>query len=360
MKEQFKKIEEWSLYKERPLIISGPCSAESREQVLQGARELAATGRVDIFRAGVWKPRTRPNSFEGVGKEGLKWLREVKESVGLPVATEVANASHTNDALKFGVDLLWIGARTSANPFAMQEIADALNGVDVPVLVKNPINPDLNLWVGAIERIVASGITQIGAIHRGFSTIEQGQFRNQPLWLLPIELKRMMPTLPLLCDPSHIGGAREHLHHLSQKALDLNYDGLMIESHIDPDSALSDNSQQVNSEGLVKLLSSLILRDQIPGTSTNFDTLSELRAKIDLYDEQLLELLGQRMQIAQEIGEYKKGNNIAIFQSSRWEVIMEQVLQQGAQKGLSAEFIGSLFRAIHQESINHQNKVMNL
>lgn len=359
MKEQFKPINEWSFYKKRPLIISGPCSAESKQQVLKGAEELAKTGMVDIFRAGVWKPRTRPNSFEGVGKEGLKWLREVKERTGLPVATEVANASHTNDALKFGVDLLWIGARTSANPFAMQEIADTLSGVDIPVLVKNPINPDLNLWLGAIERIIKSGITQVGAIHRGFSTIEQSQYRNQPLWLLPIELRRVLPNLPLLCDPSHIGGDREHLFPLSQKALDLNYDGLMIESHIDPDSALSDNSQQVTTEGLVELLSSLILREQLSNGSVNIDHLAELRTKIDLYDEQLLELLGQRMQISEQIGEYKKGNNIAIFQSNRWEVIMERVLQFGENRGLSSEFISNLFRAIHQESINHQNRVMN-
>jgi len=353
------KIEQWGVYKGRPLIISGPCSAESEQQVMDTAIELAKLKKVDIFRAGIWKPRTRPNSFEGVGRKGLKWLRDVKKETGIPVATEVANASHVNDALKFGVDVLWIGARTSANPFAMQEIADALNGVESTVFIKNPVNPELNLWIGAIERIAKAGITKIGAIHRGFSAYEHTQYRNQPKWLLPIELKRAIPEIPLLCDPSHIGGAKEYLFELSQKAMDLNYDGLMIESHINPNVALSDKQQQVTPVQLNNLLNKLVLRDIISNDLAFMDILGELRSQIDLYDGQLLELIEQRMSVAQTIGKYKKENNITILQSSRWEEVMQKAVLQGKSKGLSEEFINSLFKAVHQESINHQNKIMN-
>ncbi len=361
MKERLKirGVKEWALYKGRPLTICGPCSAESRDQVMETAVELAALNRVDIFRAGIWKPRTRPNSFEGVGKEGLRWLRDVKKETGLPTATEVANASHVNDALKFGVEVLWIGARTSANPFAMQDIADALSGVEVTVLVKNPVNPELNLWIGAIERIARAGITQIGAIHRGISTYEHTVYRNQPKWLLPIELRRAIPEIPLICDPSHIGGAREYLHEISQKAMDLNYDGLMIESHINPDVALSDKEQQVTPKQLEELLKSLVLREQESNNSAFLDVLGELRSQIDLFDDQLLELLEQRMYVAETIGKYKKENNITILQSSRWEEIITKAVRKGASKGLSEEFVSQMFKAVHQESINHQNRIMN-
>ncbi|HBG23955.1 MAG: 3-deoxy-7-phosphoheptulonate synthase [Bacteroidetes bacterium GWF2_41_61] len=361
MKERLKikQIHQWPLYKGRPLTICGPCSAESEEQVMETARQLANLNRVDIFRAGIWKPRTRPNAFEGVGREGLKWLRDVKRETGLPTATEVANSGHVNDALKFGVDVLWIGARTSANPFAMQEIADALSGVEVTVLVKNPVNPELNLWIGAIERIARAGITQIGAIHRGISTYEHTAYRNQPKWLLPIELRRAIPDIPLICDPSHIAGARKYLLEISQKAMDLNYDGLMIESHNNPEVALSDKEQQVTPAQLLELLDKLVLREQESNNTAFLDVLGELRSQIDLFDDQLLELLEQRMYVAETIGKYKKENNITILQSSRWEEIITKAVRKGESKGLSEEFISQMFKAVHQESINHQNRIMN-
>ena len=361
MKEKLKikQIHQWPLYKGRPLTICGPCSAESEEQVMETARQLANLNRVDIFRAGIWKPRTRPNAFEGVGREGLKWLRDVKRETGLPTATEVANSGHVNDALKFGVDVLWIGARTSANPFAMQEIADALSGVEVTVLVKNPVNPELNLWIGAIERIARAGITQIGAIHRGISTYEHTAYRNQPKWLLPIELRRAIPDIPLICDPSHIAGARKYLFEISQKAMDLNYDGLMIESHNNPEVALSDKEQQVTPAQLLELLDKLVLREQESNNTAFLDVLGELRSQIDLFDDQLLELLEQRMYVAETIGKYKKENNITILQSSRWEEIITKAVRKGESKGLSEEFISQMFKAVHQESINHQNRIMN-
>jgi len=326
---------------------------------METARQLAKTGKVDIFRAGIWKPRTRPDAFEGVGKEGLKWLRSVKREIGLPTATEVANANHVNEALKFGVDVLWIGARTSANPFAMQEIADALQGVETTVLIKNPVNPDLELWIGAIERINRAGVTQIGAVHRGFSAYERTTYRNQPKWQLPIELRRALPEIPLMCDPSHIGGARRFIYEISQKAMDLNYDGLMIESHCDPSKALSDKNQQVTPNDLMELLSRLILRQPVSNDNRFLDVLNELRSQIDIYDDQLLDLLEQRMSVADTIGSYKKANNITILQSSRWEEIIQKATVKGASKGLSEEFIQLLFKAVHQESINHQNKIMN-
>lgn len=361
MKEKLnlKEIGQWEVYKGLPLIISGPCSAESEQQVMDTAIELVQLKKVDIFRAGIWKPRTRPDSFEGVGRKGLEWLRDVKRETGVPVATEVANSSHVNDALKFGVDVLWIGARTSANPFAMQEIADALSGVDATVFIKNPVNPELNLWIGAIERVAKAGVTKIGAIHRGFSAYEHTQYRNQPKWLLPIELKRAIPGIPLICDPSHIAGVKEYLLELSQKAMDLNYDGLMIESHINPKIALSDKEQQVTPAQLSELLNKLVLRDSISNDLAFMDILGELRTQIDLYDSQLLELLEQRMYVAETIGQYKKDNNITILQSSRWEAVMQKAVLQGESKGLSEEFINGLFKAVHQESINHQNRVMN-
>jgi chorismate mutase len=352
-------IKDWRGYKGRPFLISGPCSAETEEQVMETATQLAQINEVSVFRAGIWKPRTRPNSFEGVGSEGLKWLRRVKQETGLLVGTEVANEKHVYEALKYGIDMLWIGARTSVNPFTVQEISDALNGVDVMVLVKNPINPDIELWMGAIERIARAGITRLGAIHRGFSSFEKTLYRNQPNWQLPIELRRRIPDLPIICDPSHIAGSRQFLHEISQKAMDLNFDGLMLESHIDPASALSDAAQQLTPNDLKELLSRLILRNPSTSDPKLLDVLGELRQQIDVYDEHLLDLMEQRMKVAETIGRYKKENNITILQSTRWDEIIQRVITKGLAKGLSAELIDTIFKAIHQESINHQMKVMN-
>jgi len=352
-------IKDWKSYNGRPFLIAGPCSAETEEQVMETATQLARLNQVSVFRAGIWKPRTRPNSFEGVGIEGLKWLRRVKQETGMLVGTEVANEKHVYEALKYGIDMLWIGARTSVNPFTVQEISDALNGVDVMVLVKNPINPDIELWMGAIERIARAGITRIGAIHRGFSSYEKTLYRNQPNWQLPIELRRRIPDLPIICDPSHIAGARQFLHEISQKAMDLNFDGLMIESHIDPAKALSDAAQQLTPNDLKELLSRLILRNASTDDPKLLDVLGELRQQIDVYDDHLLDLMEKRMKVAETIGRYKKENNITILQSSRWDEIIKKVIAKGQAKGLSAEIIDTIFKAIHQESINHQMKVMN-
>jgi len=351
--------DEWRGFKGRPFLISGPCSAETEEQVMSTASELAKIKEVSVFRAGIWKPRTRPNSFEGIGTEGLKWLRNVKQETGLMVGTEVANEKHVYEALKYGIDLLWIGARTSVNPFTVQEISDALRGVDVMVLVKNPINPDLELWIGAIERISKAGITRLGAIHRGFSTYEKTIYRNQPNWQLPIELRRRIPDLPIICDPSHISGAREYLFEISQKAMDLNFDGLMLESHIDPDKALSDSAQQVTPNELRELLSRLILRSPVASDPKLLDILGELRQQIDVFDDTLIDILEKRMKVAETIGQYKKENNITILQTTRWDEIIRKVMINGQVKGLSREMIDTIFKAIHQESINHQMKIMN-
>ncbi len=352
-------IKDWRGYKGRPFLISGPCSAETEEQVMETARKLAEIKEVSVFRSGIWKPRTRPNSFEGVGSEGLKWLRRVKQETGLLVGTEVANEKHVYEALKYGIDLLWIGARTSVNPFTVQEISDALQGVDVMVLVKNPINPDIELWIGAIERVARAGITRIGAIHRGFSSYEKTLYRNQPNWQLPIELRRRIPDLPIICDPSHIAGARQYLHEISQKAMDLNFDGLMLESHINPAKALSDAAQQITPNDLKELLSRLILRSPDTSDPKLLDVLGELRQQIDVYDDHLLDLMEKRMKVAETIGLYKKENNITILQSLRWDEIISKAIIKGKAKGLSSELIDTIFKAIHQESINHQIRVMN-
>ena len=352
-------IKDWRGYKGRPFLISGPCSAETEEQVMETARKLVMINQVSLFRAGIWKPRTRPSSFEGVGVQGLKWLRSVKQETGLLVGTEVANEKHVYEALKYGIDMLWIGARTSVNPFTVQEIADALNGVDIMVLVKNPINPEIELWIGAIERVARAGIKRLGAIHRGFSSYEKTSYRNQPNWQLPIELRRRIPNLPIFCDPSHIAGSREYLHEISQKALDLNFDGLMLESHINPEKALSDAAQQITPEELKELLSRLILRNPSTSDPKLLDVLGELRQQIDVFDDHLIDLLEQRMKVAETIGQYKKQNNITILQSARWDEIVKKVLIKGQAKGLSSELIDTVFKAIHQESINHQMKIMN-
>jgi len=346
------------LKSDRPLLVAGPCSAESEKQVLTTAKQLTTVG-IKIFRAGIWKPRTRPNSFEGVGSKGLVWLKKVKEQTGMYITTEVANVKHVYEALKYGVDILWIGARTTANPFAVQEIADTLKGMDIPVMVKNPVNPDLELWIGAIERHNQVGIKRIAAIHRGFSSYEHSGFRNNPHWQIPIELKRRIPEIPLFTDPSHICGNRERLYEISQEAMDLNFDGLFIESHVDPDKALSDSHQQITPENLNILLSRLIIRDP------NIDngillTIGELRARIDDLDDKIIDIFDKRMTIAEEIGQYKKKHNISIFQSKRWGSILNKRLEMGTQHGLSNEFILKVFRAIHQESINHQNRIMNV
>jgi chorismate mutase len=352
-------IKDWRGYNGRPFLISGPCSAETEEQVMTTAKQLAELNKISVFRSGIWKPRTRPNSFEGIGVEGLKWLKDVKQETGLMVGTEVANERHVYEALKYGIDMLWIGARTSVNPFTVQEISNALNGVDVIVLVKNPVNPDLELWIGAIERIAKAGIKRLGAIHRGFSSYEKTSYRNQPNWQLPIEMRRRMPDIPLICDPSHIAGSREYIHEISQKALDLNYDGLMIESHIDPDNALSDAQQQLTPNDLKELLSRLILRSPSTSDPKLLDVLGELRQQIDIYDDHLIDLIELRMKVAETIGQYKKENNITILQSLRWDEIVKRVMIKGKAKGLSPELIDSIFKAIHQESINHQMRIMN-
>ena len=352
-------MQDWKIQGSRkPIIIAGPCSAESEAQVLATARALSNQS-IRIFRAGIWKPRTRPNSFEGVGAAGLKWLTKVKKETGLMVGTEVANEKHVYEALKHGVDMVWIGARTSVNPFTVQEIADALKGAEVMVFIKNPINPDIELWIGAIERVAKAGIRKMAAIHRGFSSYEKTTYRNQPNWQLPIELRRRIPDLPIICDPSHIAGNREYIHEISQKAMDLNFDGLMVESHINPSVALSDASQQLTPNELRELLLRLILRSPSTSDQKLLDVLGELRQQIDVYDDHLIDLLEQRMKVAETIGHYKKENNITILQSARWDEIVRRVMTKGRSKGLSSELIDNIFKAVHQESINRQMKVMN-
>jgi chorismate mutase len=342
---------------DRPLIMAGPCSAESEEQVLTTARQIAQQG-IKIYRAGIWKPRTRPNAFEGVGSVGLPWLKKVKEQLGLYTAVEVANVKHVYEALKFGVDILWIGARTTANPFAVQEIADTLKGMDIPVLVKNPVNPDIELWIGALERLNDAGLRKLAAIHRGFSTYDKSVYRNDPHWQIPIELRRRIPNLPIIVDPSHIGGKRDLIYDISQRAMDLNFDGLIIESHCNPDEAWSDAKQQVTPAVLKTILEKLVLRHSDLDKKQSA-TLEELRAQIDKFDDEILNIFEKRMNIADQIGHFKKSNSITILQASRWDTILKKRTAMGEAKGLSEEFVTTIFTAIHQESINHQTKIMN-
>jgi len=343
---------------DHPLVIAGPCSAETEEQVLKIAHELKDTD-VNYYRAGIWKPRTRPGNFEGVGALGLKWLQKVKAETGLKTATEVANKAHVDLALEHDIDLLWIGARTSVSPFIMQEIADALEGTDKVVLVKNPINPDLSLWLGGIERLHTAGIKNLGAIHRGFSTYEKSKYRNIPEWQLAIEFQNRFPDLPLINDPSHITGKRDMIFDVSQTALDLNFDGLMIETHHDPDKAWSDAAQQVTPETLVHIMRDLkIKKETDPEAEYNKD-LTNLRAQIDVIDSQLIDMMGKRMKISDGIGELKKQKNVAVLQSVRWNQILGAMILDGESKGLSEEFVLKMFKAIHQESINHQEKIIN-
>lgn len=347
------------LLQKRPLIISGPCSAETEEQVIQTATRLAATGKVDILRAGIWKPRTRPGSFEGIGTKGLPWLQQAKKESGLPVAVEVATAKQVEDALHFGVDVLWIGARTTVNPFSVQDVADALKGADVPVLIKNPINPDLELWIGAVERVANAGIKNIGLIHRGFSSYGNTEYRNAPMWHLAIEMKRRNPGMLLINDPSHICGRRDILMDVAQKAIDLDFDGLIIESHIDPDNAWSDAKQQVTPERLGEMISSIVWRTEEIDSEELHAVMEKMRQQINQLDDELLQLIGQRMKVADKIGQYKKDNNITILQTNRWNAILERAYERGEKLGLSQEFITKYFDAVHMESINHQNKIMN-
>ena len=337
----------------RPLVIAGPCSAETEEQVIETARQLAAKG-IRIYRAGLWKPRTKPGGFEGVGEQGIPWLQRVKHETGMYTATEVATRQHVEAALRGGVDLLWIGARTAANPFAMQEVADALRGVNVPVLVKNPVSPDLELWIGAIERIHNAGIRRLGAIHRGFTSIDTSLYRNHPMWSLPIELHRRLPRLPLFCDPSHIGGKRELIAPLSQQAMDLGFDGLIIESHCSPDSAWSDKAQQVTPEALAYILRNLVIRQQ----SVTTESLNELRARIDKLDDQLLELLARRMRVSRDIGQYKKEHDMAVLQSRRYEELLARRTAQAVELGMDPDFMRTVLQAIHEESVRQQMEIL--
>ncbi|MBQ2839638.1 MAG: bifunctional 3-deoxy-7-phosphoheptulonate synthase/chorismate mutase type II [Muribaculaceae bacterium] len=341
---------------QKPLLIAGPCSAETEEQVIQTATELAANG-VKIFRAGIWKPRTKPGGFEGVGVEGLQWLKKVKELTGMYTSTEVATKQHVDAALEAGVDILWIGARTSANPFAMQEIADALQeaGADVPVLIKNPVNPDLELWIGAMQRIYNAGIKRIGAIHRGFSAYGKHLYRNLPQWHIPIELRRRMPNLPIICDPSHIGGKRELVAPISQQALDMGFDGLIIESHCDPDCAWSDKSQQVTPDVLNFIVNTLVLRDE----SHTTESLTLLRQQIDTLDNELLEVLNKRMRVSREIGQYKKEHRMPVLQASRYDDIIQSRVKLAMEMGMSSDFMKSVLAAIHEESVRQQIEILN-
>jgi chorismate mutase len=343
----------------KPLIISGPCSAETETQVLETAQRLAKTGKVDMLRAGIWKPRTRPGSFEGIGTKGLPWLQQAKKLTGLPTTVEVATGKQVEDALHFEVDMLWIGARTTVNPFSVQEVADALRGSDVPVLIKNPINPDLELWTGAVERVAKVGIKKIGLIHRGFSAYGNTEYRNAPMWHLAIEMKRRNPELIMINDPSHICGRRDILMDVAQKAIDLDYDGLMIESHIDPDNAWSDAKQQVTPERLAEMLDAIVWRKEDVNSEEFHAALEQLRQQINHLDDEMMQILSQRMKLAEKIGLYKKENNITILQTSRWNEILERAFKRGEKIGLSKEFITKYFDAVHMESINHQNKIMN-
>jgi len=342
----------------KPLIISGPCSAESEEQVIETARQLADSN-VKIFRAGIWKPRTRPDTFEGIGSAALPWIRRVKEETGMLTAIEVANVWHLKEALKHEVDIIWIGARTTANPFAVQELADGLRGLDIPVFIKNPVNPDIELWIGAFERLNKTGIKKLAAIHRGFSYYGHSPYRNIPQWEIPIELKRRIPELPIITDPSHICGKRDLLFSISQTAMDLDFDGLFIESHYDPDSALSDKDQQITPDELKSLLAGLIYRNSEVDNTRQLEGLNEYRRQIDHWDSELLRVLRNRMSISEEIGMYKKKENITILQTGRWSEILEDRLAKARQLGMSDQFIIQIFKQIHQESISFQNKVMN-
>lgn len=342
------------LTNKRPLVIAGPCSAETEEQVMETARQLADKG-CKIFRAGIWKPRTKPGGFEGMGEQGLPWMKRVKEETGMLITTEVATPKHVEAALNAGMDMLWIGARTTANPFAMQELADSLKGVDIPVLVKNPVNPDIELWIGAMERINGAGIKRLGAIHRGFSSIDQKLYRNAPMWHIPIELHRRCPNLPIICDPSHIGGRRDLIAPLCQQAMDMGFEGLIVESHCNPDCAWSDAKQQVLPEVLDFILDRLVIRDSLETT----ESLSALRKQIDELDNMLMDLLTKRMRISREIAAYKKQHNMRVVQTGRYNEILEKRGAQGTLCGMDADFVKKVYEAIHEESVRQQMEIIN-
>jgi len=350
-------LNKWLDFSDRPLIISGPCSAESRDQLVNTAKALAETGIVKIFRAGLWKPRTRPDSFEGVGIRGFEWLKEMKALTGMLTAVEVANPEHIEQCIKHEIDILWIGARTTVNPFSIQEIAEALKGTDMPVMVKNPVNPDIRLWLGALERINNAGICKLIAIHRGFYAYDSKPYRNAPIWDIPIELMRLCPELPLICDPSHISGNLQLLESVSQKALDLEMQGLMIETHINPSKALSDNKQQLTPKGFSELISKLVIRNNFSDNAEFKTKLEELRSQIDTNDAEMLRLLSKRMKIVEQIGNYKKDNNITILQIKRWNNIIKESLIFGNKLGLDKEFLIKLLRVIHEESIKKQTEI---
>jgi chorismate mutase len=352
-------LSSWITAKAQPLLIAGPCSAETEEQLVATAHLLAATGKVTALRAGIWKPRTRPGEFEGIGSIGLQWLKRAKAETGLPTAVEVATAKHVEEALKAGVDILWVGARSTANPFTVQEIADALKGVDIPVMIKNPVNPDLSLWIGALERINNAGITKLAAIHRGFSSYERTAFRNEPMWDLAINLKTHAPELPIICDPSHISGNRELIPYVSQKALDMDMQGLMIESHIDPSVAWTDAKQQVTPSALVELIDRLTLRKPEVVNNDLKDKLADLRNGIDKIDDLVIAKLAERMKIVEQIGNYKKDNGITILQVNRWDEILQKRTNYGKALNLNPDFTEKLLELIHGESIRKQTEIMN-
>ena len=350
---------EWGMFTEpRPSVIAGPCSAETEEQVMTTAAGLKDLG-INVFRAGIWKPRTHPGCFEGIGVPGLKWMQRATKESGLKIATEVASEKHVFECLKHGVDLVWIGARTTANPFLVQEIADALKDTDIPVLVKNPVNPDLDLWLGALERLNQAGIKKLGVIHRGFSTSEKMAYRNAPGWQIAIELKTRYPELPFFADPSHMGGSREFLHEIAQRALDLGLEGLMIESHCDPSCALSDAKQQVTPADFAKLIDSLKVRDLDTDSPEYKENIDQLRAQIDIIDENILYILNTRMNVSRSIGNYKKEHNIAILQTSRWDAVLSQMVERAKAYGLSEKFVETVFNAIHEESVREQNEILS-
>lgn len=350
------RIEKLWAKEKAPVIIAGPCSAESEEQLFDATKKIASQG-IKVIRAGIWKPRTRPNTFEGIGSPALKWIQNIKKEIDVQFAIEVATAQHVELALEHGIDVLWIGARTTVNPFTVQEIADSLKGIDIPVLVKNPINPDLSLWQGALERLSNSGLSKLGAIHRGFSSHRKSIYRNEPIWQIPIELKRLHPELPLIADPSHIAGSRDLIGHISQKALDLNYDGLIVEVHPNPDKALSDAQQQITPESLDRLIQMLQVRSTTSNNAIFISKLEELRDKIDHVDREVIDMIRQRMELVDEIGQYKKENNVAIFQLERWNEIMKSRGDWAANASLRREFIEDLYKTIHEESIRQQTNI---
>ena len=351
-------INSWIKNDSDPLIISGPCSAESYDQLRETCTQLKSHG-INLMRAGVWKPRTRPGTFEGNGEDALRWIADIKKELDVQFTVEVANTSHIELALKYGIDILWIGARTTVNPFSVQEIADAIKGTDTPVLIKNPINPDLSLWMGALERINKAGISKIGAIHRGFSMTGKSKYRYVPMWKIAIDLMSNMPELPVICDPSHICGNREMIFETSQKALDLGYDGLIIESHIDPDNAWSDAKQQVTPSRLIEIMKELKIRKQNNLEEEYKEKLDKYRSQIDVFDQNILEIISKRMKISNEIGSLKKSKNVAVLQNKRWKQVLEKMVIEGNEMDLSSEFTRKIFKAIHQESINHQEKIIN-